>query len=163
MDVYQPSGFGRRRRRGVQGHTSTFEFITNSNSTAVEYSSPLAQHWRTIGGSESDESDNSKLGLELPRSHGSPFPLPPETVVRSFDDGNVHKEEIGSIDNYVLKSSSVAPPKNKNNLISSKKFSQAGSKEGTDDAPSTKFGDNIGFSVVMPAGKIGGNLQPTNL
>lgn len=160
MDVYQPSGFGRRRRRGVQGHTSAFEFITNSNSTAIEYSSPLAQHWRTVSGAESDEHDNnnSKVGLELSRRHGSPFPLPPETVVSTFDSGNVHKEEIGSIDNYVLKSSSVAPPKNKNTLISSKKFNQAGSKEGADDSPSTKFGDNIGFSVVMPAGKIGGNL-----
>lgn len=170
MDVYQPSGFGRRRRRGIAGHQPTMlEFTTNSNSTAVEYSAPLSQHWKTVEDSSIETNNFAKLGLELSRKHSNPFPLPPETVVRSLDSGNVHKEEIGSIDNFLLKSSTSSsttpdvqlqplPSNSKKTLISSnKKFSQISSKEGVDDSSSTKFGDNIGFSVVMPAGK--SNLQ----
>ncbi|ODM95598.1 1-deoxy-D-xylulose-5-phosphate synthase, partial [Orchesella cincta] len=172
MDVYQPSGFGRKRRSTLgNGPTlQTLEMSTAHNSTAVEYSSPLAQHWKTVSNqalhvvSEANGSigdgtnDLASLGLELSRKHSSPIPIPPETVVRSFDNGNVHKEEIGSIDNYLLKTTPVSSttsefhPKaaSKKPIVINKKFSQVNSKE-VDEASSTKFGDNIGFSVVMPA------------
>lgn len=177
MDVYQPSGYGRRKRNVSGRDTKTLTLTTNHNSSAVEYSAPLSQHWKTIGightglrinSEESNDQElsgssdfmtfeKSKLGLELSRKHSSPFPLPPEAVVRSFDNENVHKEDIGNIDSYILKTSpgttttTARTTTSRKTLISSKKINQINSKEG-DDSSSTKFGDNIGFSVVMPAG-----------
>ena len=110
MDVYQPSGFGRKRRN--VGHTVMSSMVSNSNGTATEYITPLSQHWRTVDGPS-----NNPITVEFPKTNDSYFPPKTNNEFQKFQ--NPLKKNDG--------------PAGKNN-------------------PSTKFGDNIGFSVIMPAG-----------
>ncbi|CAG7830945.1 unnamed protein product [Allacma fusca] len=108
MDVYQPSGFGRKKRD--VGATMVSSLTQNENGTAFEYATPLAQHWRAI---EGPISKNMTSDEEITSTSPPPFQ----------NNLNVAKS-----------------PFKKHNLLDEKK-----------DSHSTKFGNNIGFSVIMPA------------
>jgi hypothetical protein len=191
MDVYHPSGFGRRKRRSIGGAAVVMSSNNplQSNATAMEYSAPLSQHWRTIEDdiildnepaehrgfeidlneervNETDRKTNVDIGgLELVKHYNFHIPVPPETVVSSgFTQSNIHKENIDStVHKYLTKLPSTTPIVTPSSTTASttnvpkamkkpKHQSKSQSHSDGNDAASTNFGDNIGFSVIMPSG-----------
>lgn len=101
MDVYQPSGFGKKRKRSL---TAPNGFKNNSTSETFDYVNPLSQHWRTILEKHQQLTNNGS---------GNSDPIPTNEPIRK---------------------------------VVNKPVENAGKN--------TKFDENIGFSVMMPAGKI---------
>ena len=103
MDVYQPNGFGWRKRRNISPGvvSSSMSISEANNATTMDYSSPLSQHWTAFADeiiidnpkSEDDSTKPTKKLLEtlsdLVRRRDASnmdlksLPLPPETVARS--------------------------------------------------------------------------------
>jgi hypothetical protein len=146
MDVYQPSGYGKKRRRrrrsisGGGGVSSSLMTNSKTNATSIDYSAPLSQHWSTYadeiildnaGNEEEEEEEKEEV-----KGHPGLITLP-------LKENNVHKEDIEeTVQKYLsMKSSSKSPGLNKK-------------PEQKNNGSTENFGDNIGFSVIMPSGKI---------
>jgi len=147
MDVYQPSGYGRRKRRDI-GPTQNFKFASHaqhSESEGAEYSSPLSQHWSTKVGNHMKPMSSSfrhnasspliDVGSGAWNDMPLPMPIPPE-ISKKIALLNENKRRKSK-----PKRKHHRHPTVNENLV------------GDDKNASTKFGDNIGFSVIMPAGK----------
>lgn len=177
MDVYQPSGYGKkRRRRNIHnnghpiGATSSIS-MSKSNATSMDYSAPLSQHWTTFAdeiiidnASERDEKSTTviknstkiKTLNELLNSVNSArddpiglisLPIPSSETKR--DGLYVHKEDIeATMRKYLPKSST--PMTTTTTFRSTTTLPSNKNRDSGGD--STNFGDNIGFSVIMPSG-----------
>ncbi|XP_021951890.2 uncharacterized protein LOC110848861 isoform X2 [Folsomia candida] len=176
MDVYQPSGYGKkRRRRNIHnnghpiGATSSIS-MSKSNATSMDYSAPLSQHWTTFAdeiiidnASERDEKSTTviknstkiKTLNELLNSVNSArddpiglisLPIPSSETKR--DGLYVHKEDIeATMRKYLPKSST--PMTTTTTFRSTTTLPSNKNRDSGGD--STNFGDNIGFSVIMPS------------
>jgi len=132
MDIYQPSSYGRRRRdlQQLPPPSGGIGLRTlNETPTVAEYSSPLLRHWKTVvGPTESDDEE------ELIDAAGRKVSSPASSSTVPTTRKPTKRGLLKRIKPETLERGD-------------------GGKDQTQNGTNTNFGDNIGFSVIMPPGE----------